>query len=193
MTLPRTAGRRQRTGLRLHFRDLAEDDVALVHGLDVTAPLRTALDCASTSPMPLAVAALESAIRSGVPAEALGEAVAATPRLRRLAGLVDPRSESVLETELRLLLTLAGLQPEVQWVVRVRGREYRLDLAYPAVRLAIEVDGRAYHSDPADFRRDRQRQNDLVLAGWTVLRFTADDIRFQPARVLAAVRTALAA
>jgi very-short-patch-repair endonuclease len=38
--------------------------------------------------------------------------------------------------------------------------------------LVIEVDGWAYHRTPDRFQRDRERQNRLVAAGWTVLRFT---------------------
>jgi hypothetical protein len=49
----------------------------------------------------------------------------------------------------------------------------------------------AWHHDAATFRRDRQRQNVLVLAGWTVLRFTWSDLTYRPDRVIHDVRTAL--
>ncbi|WP_433783492.1 DUF559 domain-containing protein [Actinomycetospora sp. CA-101289] len=45
-----------------------------------------------------------------------------------------------------------------------------LDVAFPAARVLVEVDGWAYHRDLPAFRRDQGRQNALVLAGWTVLR-----------------------
>ena len=51
----------------------------------------------------------------------------------------------------------------------------RIDVAFREQRIAIEVDGFAYHSDRARFQRDRSRQNLLVGLGWTVLRFTWDD------------------
>lgn len=70
---------------------------------------------------------------------------------------------------------------------------YELDLAFDAERVAIEVDGWAWHADAERFRRDRQRQNALVLAGWTVLRFTWQDLTRRPAAVLAEIRRALAA
>jgi very-short-patch-repair endonuclease len=41
------------------------------------------------------------------------------------------------------------------------------------------------------FRRDRQRQNTLILDGWTVLRFTWQDLIQRPAKVIADIRTAL--
>ena len=48
----------------------------------------------------------------------------------------------------------------------------REDLAFVAERVALEYDGRVAHGD-ARFAQDRARQNALVAAGWTVLRFTA--------------------
>ena len=72
----------------------------------------------------------------------------------------------------------------------------RVDLAVPELRLAIEHDGRAVHEQPGVFRDDRRRQNALVAAGWTVLRFTAADLRWGAApavaQVLALVRAAAA-
>ena len=52
----------------------------------------------------------------------------------------------------------------------------RVDFAYPELKLAIEVDGFAAHSTVDAFRRDRVRQNALVAAGWTVLRFTWPEV-----------------
>ena len=47
-------------------------------------------------------------------------------------------------------------------------------------RFDFEIDGRAFHSDADRFQRDRTRQNRLVGAGWTVLRFTWNDLRDRP-------------
>lgn len=60
-----------------------------------------------------------------------------------------------------------------------------LDLAFPRERVVIEVDGWAYHRDVNAFRRDRSRQNALVLAGWTVVRVTWHDLVDRPEQVLA--------
>jgi very-short-patch-repair endonuclease len=49
----------------------------------------------------------------------------------------------------------------------------RIDLAYPDVKLAIELDGWEFHGGRTAFDADRARANDLVLAGWTVVRFTS--------------------
>ena len=73
------------------------------------------------------------------------------------------------------------------------GVVYYLDIAFPAAKLAIEIDGRAYHDDAATFENDRWRQNDVVLAGWRVLRFTWQMLTERPQIVLATIRRALAA
>lgn len=74
----------------------------------------------------------------------------------------------------------------------VSGRRYRLDIGFREERLAIEVDGFAHHGKyVADFRRDRQRQNELVIAGWRVLRFSAGEIRKEVEACLATISRAL--
>lgn len=60
------------------------------------------------------------------------------------------------------------------------GTRYRLDYAWPPARLAVEVDGYASHAGLEAFGYDRERQNALVLAGWTVLRFTWAHVRDRP-------------
>jgi very-short-patch-repair endonuclease len=50
------------------------------------------------------------------------------------------------------------------------------DLTFVREKIAIEVDGWAWHHTPDRFQRDRQRQNALVTAGWLVLRFTWFDL-----------------
>lgn len=49
---------------------------------------------------------------------------------------------------------------------------YRTDLAIPAVRLAIEADGAAYHNKANDDKRDAY----FASQGWTVIRFTGSQI-----------------
>ena len=59
----------------------------------------------------------------------------------------------------------------------VPGRKFRIDIAFPDERLAIEVDGWQWHGKHlGDFKRDRDRQNELTMQGWRILRFTAGEI-----------------
>jgi len=51
----------------------------------------------------------------------------------------------------------------------------------------------AYHRDAERFRQERRRQNELVLAGWAILRFTWDDLTHRPDSVLTKIQGALEA
>ena len=66
------------------------------------------------------------------------------------------------------------------------------DIVFRDVKLVVEIDGRAYHSTPEAFERDRERQNLLVAAGWTVLRFTWRDLTTRPEHVVATILANLA-
>lgn len=66
-----------------------------------------------------------------------------------------------------------------------------VDVAFVVELLAIEIGGWAWHHSPDRFQRDRNKQNDLILAGWTVLRFTWFDLTNEPDLVIRKVRNAL--
>lgn len=66
-----------------------------------------------------------------------------------------------------------------------------LDIGFDDIRLAVEIDGWAFHSDVERFRRDRRKQNALIGLGWTVLRFTWADLVERPAYVVTTIRATL--
>ena len=66
-----------------------------------------------------------------------------------------------------------------------------IDIAFVEERVAIEIDGYAWHSSPERFQNDRTRQNRLINEGWLVLRFTWDDLTNRPNQLIASVRSAL--
>jgi hypothetical protein len=86
------------------------------------------------------------------------------PMLPEVLGLVDPRAESPMESRTRVALVCGGLPPEVQFPVVINRHRYRLDLAYPRYRLAVEYDG-AGHRLQAQARLDLVREADLAAAG----------------------------
>jgi very-short-patch-repair endonuclease len=73
----------------------------------------------------------------------------------------------------------AGLPaPVPQFRVMVNGRErFRLDLAYPELKICIEYDGEQFHSSPEDRARDRARREWLRRHGWIVIVVTKADLR----------------
>lgn len=80
----------------------------------------------------------------------------------------------------------------MNWSVRdLDGREiYRIDLAWPEFRVAVEYNGYAAHLGREE--ADAARRLDLERRGWIVLPVTAADLR-DPVRLVARVRAALAA
>jgi very-short-patch-repair endonuclease len=80
----------------------------------------------------------------------------------------------------RLLVRLLRSAGVRGWTLGHPVEPYLIDVAFPARRVAVEVDGWAWHVDVARFRADRRRQNALVAGGWTVLRFTWHDLVDRP-------------
>lgn len=111
-----------------------------------------------------------------------------------LADRRGPIVGSTLERRfLRLLRATRLPEPERQYHIRRAGRVVaRVDFAYPAQRIAIELDGYAFHSGRLSFEADRARQNRIVEAGWSPVRVTARQIADGPDEVIATVRRALA-
>ena len=67
----------------------------------------------------------------------------------------------------------------------------RVDLAYPEVRVAVEIDTYRYHSSRSDWSHDQTRSNQLAGAGWTILRVTPETVRENPTAVIDDIHRAL--
>ncbi|HEV3472603.1 MAG TPA: DUF559 domain-containing protein [Actinomycetota bacterium] len=80
--------------------------------------------------------------------------------------------------------------PEPQYEIATSGRRFVIDYAYPAEKVAIELDGYRWHSSPDRLVSDRRRGNSIVLAGWTLVRFTDPDVKQEPRQVVASVLAA---
>jgi very-short-patch-repair endonuclease len=177
----------------VHRRPLAPDDVELWR--PITAPLRTALDCGRSLRFLDAVVALESGLRLGkysLAALRVGADAALgndTSALRRAVAHVDRMSGSVLESAAGPLLDLLG--HDVRQQVLIRGVGAPVDYVIDGW-LVIETDGFEFHSNRAEYRKDRRRANALAERGYVLLRFTYEDIRFRPWAVLAQVAAVLA-
>lgn len=191
-------------GVRVHrSRDLHLVTPATRNGIPTTPVARTLLDLGAVVPAPLLHLAVDDARRRGLADwDALLDVLVAHARRGRrgvgpLRALLQAHGDEVRATDSgfeRLVvssLCSAGLPtPVLQHPVELGGRRYRIDLAYPHHRLAIELDG-GDHLRREVWEADHERQNALVLAGWTVLRFTWREYDRRPAGVVAQVRVAL--
>ena len=74
-------------------------------------------------------------------------------------------------------------------------RRWRFDFAWPSSRVAVELEGGLYtrgrHMRPTGFAADCEKYNAAALAGWTVLRYTATDLRRRPVQVVEQIRLAV--
>lgn len=113
-----------------------------------------------------------------------------SPAARRLLQTASDGARSDAERLLVKLLREAGI---TGWETNYPVGGYKVDFAFLAAKVAIEVDGLAFHSSSDDFHRDRARQNDVMLLGWQVLRFTWLDLTEYPERVIAIIRRAIRA
>lgn len=164
-----------RPGLRLRNelsasgeRRLRDDDVAELHGLRVTTPLRTACDLGRLLHRDQALAAMDSLASLG--RFRLAELATAGERfsryrgvvqLRALAPLVDPGAGSPGESVLRLRWLDVGLpRPTCQVPVESPwGTTWRLDLGLPEERFGAEYDGEEFHGE-------EQRRHDTSRREW---------------------------
>lgn len=116
------------------------------------------------------------------------------PQLRAITADMADGAQSEAE---RLAVKILQEMGVTGWVTQHEitlpdGSRAVIDIAFPERLIAIEVDGRAFHTDAARFERDRRRQNMLVQYGWTVLRFTWTDVAERPRSVAERIRATLA-
>lgn len=187
-------------GVRVHRVALRPGDVTERHGLPVTTRRETILDCLGSLPLNQARRLADRAEQQGwISADDLERRLADQPgrwgnrQLRRLLTQFGDGAAAESERRMHRLLRSHGI---VGWVpnlsVLIDGSRFQIDVAFPHMMLAIEIDGFDYHRRDR-FQRDRIRQNALIAAGWTVLRFTWSDIEDRPEYVIDAVCARLAA
>jgi len=193
------AGRRERPGVHTHIRrTLSHEEVTSYQRIPVTTPIRTLIDLAEI----LRTARLERAVAEAVATKLLTEAELASeadrlPRvrgIRRLRAVLGmghvARTRSRAEERFLDLVRRAKLdEPRVNSVIA--GHE--VDFYWPTQHLAVEVDGRAFHSSRHSFESDRRRDAELVARGIRVVRITWRQLTREPEALLVRLGAALVA
>ena len=188
-------------GVRTHRIELDERAITKVDGVVCTDRVRTAIDCLLWLPEESGRALMVDALRRRMLTvdevrrglRAMGQRHGLT-RAWNVLGDVGAGAYSEGEVRLHRELRKAGLRG---WKANVaiydaEGLVGVVDVLFDHARLVIEFDGRAFHSDDESFQLDRTRQNRLVRAGYSVLRFTWDDVTRRPGEVVALVAAHLA-
>jgi hypothetical protein len=182
---------RMADGLVVHRR--YDAPLVMLGGRLVTAPGWTAVEVARGLHRPRALATLDAALRSGTctpgglrHAVALQAGRRGIVAVRDLVPLANAASESPMESEARLVMLDGGLPPPVlQYeIVGVDGEVWRVDFAWPELRVAAEYDSVEWHGDAEALRRDRRRYQALREAGWVVVPILADDVRRFPQELI---------
>ncbi len=189
---------RSTNGLVVHRREGVP--LTEVKGRTAAAPAWTAIEVARGLRRPRALATLDAALRSCTCTRdelaqvlELQSARRGIVSARELLSLASPLAESPMESEARLVMLDGGLPPPVlQYeVVDLSGRLWRLDFAWPELRVAAEYDGVDWHTGPDAFRRDRARAAALQDLSWVVVPIVAEDVRHHSGQLVRRIQSRL--
>ena len=181
-------------------------DVASFEGIPVTTPARTIIDVVATLSPREAEELVDRALVAGFVRAARLETRARDLSSQGRRGcatvlqLLATRHPEITRARngfearaLRLLERAGAPPPRVNYRVRTGGRVRYLDLAWPDLMIAVELDGFWPHSNRRVFDDDRARQNALVADGWTVFRLTWTALERDPRAALTPVLATIAA
>ena len=201
-----TAFLRSRPGLKIRrVRAMPHSDTRTIKSIPATNSHRTIVDLSTVLEHEALERVLDDCLFRGLAElgriqarlEVLGGP--GRPSTRTLRELLDVRGNqlamplTVLENKFLEVLRKGGLdEPENQVPVESdANKTWRLDFAYPHHKVLIEVDGRRFHAARRRQKNDMRRDNVMNVRGWTVLRFTWEDVVTEPEYVLGLVRQAL--
>ena len=203
ITTPPGICARRGKGVRGYARPLAPEEIEVVDGVRCTTLLRTFCDLPDVLTVAEMVGFGDWLIgwgRTGVALDELRAHVESArlhaPRRALLLAVLerlDARSESVKESELRVLLEDHGLGPfELQVEIHDHDGDFvaRPDLLLPHLKIAIEYEGDHHRTDKDQWRKDLRRRRRLEALGWKYITVTQDDLD-NPRALLEDLRAAI--
>lgn len=179
-------GRRlaDRHGLRRHSALVGDEDLCEHDGLLIVSAARAFVDVARTYGLIEGVACGDVALRAGLTTlDRIEQSVDRAGGLRGVTraragiGHLEPRSESLMESRLRIGFVLAGgprMPAQIDLYDDMGVHRGRADLYLDGV--AVEYDGREERLLKPRFAHDRQRGNGLADLEVEVRRFSANDV-----------------
>ena len=195
VTTPGARGHR-RAGIQIHDGlTLTAADTILVDNIPCTTLARTLLDVAETGTRREVERAIDRAEQQELLDMRALDAVLAGANRRRGAKLLravlaehragSTLTRSELEEAFLAICRAAGLPPGAvnAWIPFPDGGGAEADFLWREQRLIAEVDGRSVHATQRSFQSDRRRDQRLMLLGWRVVRFTWQQVTFEPAYV----------
>lgn len=191
VTVPRGRWPDARRGVVVRRRDVDRLDLSTYRDVPVTGIALTAIEAAVVAGAQLLDRALQTCVDFDWVYRAHCRNLGRHGSAAASALLVAAADRAASQAE-RLLVGMLRHAGITGWVVGHAWEGYLIDVAFPAQRIAIEVDGWAWHMTPERFVRDKRRQNAIVNGRWHVLRFSWHDLVERPDEVIDTVRTALA-
>jgi hypothetical protein len=178
-----------------HWSDIAPEDI--VDG--ATGLRRTLIDCMRMLPLEESVPIVDSALRAGDVTKEQLLAIARSMRGRgraraiAVAKMATAKPANPYESTLRAMAAaVPGLDVVPQLPVRISSSlVLHPDLVDAALGLIIEAESFEWHGKPAALTRDCARYNAFTLQGWTVIRFSWQQVMLEPAYVLAVLEAAV--
>lgn len=193
-TLTAATRLRPRAGFVPSRRSIPPRHIQDVGGIRLTSRALTAIDLATT----VGASAIDDALRRRVTLDELWDAYALTPNRRgRDAVRFVLRTSRTLPWSPAERAGHAALRGVRGWVANRRvgiapGRSVYLDIAFPAIRLAIEIDGKQHRASEAAVTADMLRDLRLAVLGWQVVRFKASWVLGHPDEFASLVATLVA-
>jgi very-short-patch-repair endonuclease len=197
VTFPRTRRlpRSAREIVVPHWSDIAAEDV--VDGM--TGVRRTLVDCMRMLPLEESVPIVDSALRAGDVTYDELQAIAVSMRGRGrtramlVAAMATARAANPYESTLRAIASaVPGLQVVPQHPIAVTAElELHPDLADPVLGIVIEAESFEWHGQRAALTRDCVRYNAFTCQGWIVVRFSWEQVMFEPAYVVTVLEEAV--
>jgi hypothetical protein len=189
------------SGIAVRSRCLRDDELCTVDGIQCTTPARTAYDLGRRLEQELAVIRIDALLNAtGIPVSAVEAIATRYPgargirNLRAALDLVDGGAESPQETRLRLLLVHSGFPRPVtqipvtnEWGRVVR----RIDMGWPDKMVGVEYDGEQHFTNPDDYAKDIMRLEFLAGRGWTIVRVSSRQLRYERPEIVRRVARAL--
>jgi very-short-patch-repair endonuclease len=162
------------------------------HGVSLTSPARTIVDCAGISDAKGVGELIEQASVLRLLDVTAIDRVLDGPRrrgTRRLLRVIEPwrryprgiKIRSRMEAKLLPLLSEAGLPiPQTNARLRVGDKSYEVDFLWRRQKVVVETDGGRFHDNPIAGSRDSSRNRALLAAGYRVPRLGWEDLRDRP-------------
>ena len=95
---------------------------------------------------------------------------------------------------MRLVLVRGGLPKPVTQIRipdRRRRKVRRIDMGWPEWKVGVEYEGEQHWTDPKQYEDDIERLEFLAAQGWTIVRVSARQLRYDRDGIVRRVRFAL--